>query len=101
MNKKRMINIILLSFAILIAAIPLVVVRESEFGGADGKAADYVEETNEGFAPWFEPVWTPPGGETESLLFAIQAVIGSGVIFYCIGYLKGRHDTMIINRVEK
>ncbi len=92
MNKKWIINIALLLLAAVIAIIPLVIVKDSEFGGADGAASEVVEEMNEGFKPWFSPIWEPPGGETESLLFALQAALGSGVIFYCIGYLKGRNE---------
>ncbi len=91
MSKKRSINIVLLLLAAVITIIPLMAVK-SEFGGADGAASEVVEEMNEGFQPWFNPIWTPPGGETESLLFALQAALGSGVIFYWIGYLQGRHE---------
>ena len=89
---KWMINLALFALAALIAVFPLTVVKDSEFGGADGAASEVVEEMNEGFEPWFSPIWEPPGGETESLLFALQAALGSGVIFYCIGYLKGRNE---------
>lgn len=93
MNKKMSINIGLLLVAALIAIIPLLTVKDSEFGGADGRASEVVEEMNEDFEPWFQPLWEPPGGETESLLFAFQAALGSGVIFFCIGYLKGRNES--------
>ncbi len=32
----------------------------------------------------------PPGGETESLLFCLQAALGSGVLFFGFGYLVAR-----------
>ena len=92
MNKKWMLNIVLLLSAAVIAIVPLVIVKDSTFEGADGKAVEIVEEINEGFQPWYKPFWEPPGGETESFFFAVQAAIGSGVIFYCIGYLKGRRE---------
>ena len=92
MNIKWLLNIVLLLSAAMIAVVPLVIVRDSTFEGADGKAAELVEEINEGFQPWHKPIWEPPGGETESFFFALQAAFGSGVIFYCIGYLKGRRD---------
>lgn len=92
MNRNWIVNIMLLLLAALIVIFPLMVVKDSEFGGADGEASEAIEEMNEGFEPWFSPLWEPPGGETESLLFALQAALGSGVIFYCIGYLKGRAE---------
>ena len=101
MTKKWMINVVLLLLAALISVAPLVFVRNSEFTGADSKAVETIEEMNDGFVPWFNPIWEPPGGETESLFFALQAAIGSGVIFYCIGYLKGRNDTKLFDRPEK
>lgn len=91
MNKKWRLNVALLLLAAIIAMIPLMTVK-SEFGGADGAASEAIEGMDKGFKPWFTPIWEPPGGETESLLFALQAALGSGVIFYCIGYLKGRSE---------
>lgn len=92
-NRTWTINIGLLVLAALIAIFPLMIVKDSEFAGADGEAGEVIEEMHEGeFEPWFTPFWEPPGGETESLLFALQAALGSGVIFYCLGYLKGKHE---------
>lgn len=91
-SKNRLINAGLLLLAALVAIFPLMIVRDSEFGGADGQAGEVIEEMHEGeFEPWFTPLWEPPGGETESLLFALQAALGSGVMFYCLGYLKGKN----------
>lgn len=42
------------------------------------------------YEPWFQPLLEPPGGETESLLFALQAALGAGVIGYAIGLYRGR-----------
>ncbi len=92
MTKKQVIiNIVLLCVAALIAVVPLVIVKNSEFAGADGKAEKAVVEIAGEFEPHAVPIWEPPGSETESLLFALQAALGSGVIFYCIGYLRGKH----------
>lgn len=62
---------------------------DSEWGGADGGAEDMISET--GYEPWFEsPLWAPPSGEVESLLFAIQAAIGTGVACTIFGYWLGQ-----------
>ncbi len=61
----------------------------SEFGGADGMVVELIDEADR-YTPWFDNVWAPPGGETESLLFSLQAAIGAGVLFYFIGYIKGK-----------
>ncbi len=64
---------------------------DSEFGGADGLAGDVIAEIDPSYEPWFEGVgFEPPGGETESLLFALQAAFGSVIIGYTIGYYKGK-----------
>ena len=70
-------NTILILLVILLAAAPLWLCREAEFGGADGMAAELVEESVPGFEPWFEPILEPASGEIESLLFALQAAVGS------------------------
>ena len=89
-KKSILINVGLLLLAAIIIVVPLAIVKNSEFEGADGKASEAIEEMNENFEPWFGSFWKPPGGETESMLFALQAALGSGVIFYSLGYLKGK-----------
>ena len=76
---------------VLLAIIPLATIQDSEFGGADGLGADTVTE----IAPeynneWISNIWEPPGGETESLLFALQATFGGLLIGYAFGYFRGR-----------
>jgi cobalt/nickel transport protein len=83
-------NWLLLVGVILLATIPLIVIRDSEFGGADGQAEEAIAEVKPEYEPWFGPIVEPPGGETESLLFALQAAIGAGTIGYAIGWFKGR-----------
>ena len=74
----------------VLAAAPLVLVRDSEFGGADGKATEAIAEVQPEYKPWFKPLIEPPGTETESFLFALQAAIGAGTIGYVIGLYRGR-----------
>ena len=75
---------------ILISAIPLIVVQDSEFGGADGLGAETVATLAPDYNPeWITNWWEPPGGETESALFALQAAIGGILIGYFFGYLRG------------
>jgi cobalt/nickel transport protein len=92
MKNKKVMNLVLISIAVMIAVMPLIIIKGSEFGGADGKAEDVVKESSPGYEPWIDSFWSPPGGETESLLFALQAAIGAGVVCMVIGYYKGRRD---------
>lgn len=87
-NKK---TIILLLICVIIAIIPLALIKDSEFSGADGLAVDVISEISPDYKPWATPLLEPPGSETESLLFCLQASIGSGILGYCIGILKERH----------
>ena len=83
-------NILLVCVAVLIGVIPLLTIKNSEFGGADGKAEELIGEINPDYEPWASSIITLPGGETESLLFALQAAIGAGVMGYVWGYFKGK-----------
>ena len=84
-------NLILIVLVVVLAAIPLVVCRDAEFGGADGEGESLVFEVHPDYEPIFSPLLEPASGEIESLLFALQAAIGSGVVFYCIGYMVGKN----------
>lgn len=89
--KKGAIAIILILLCVVIAIVPLLTIRDSEFGGADGEAEDIIAgEINPDYEPWAESLIEPPGGETESLLFCIQAAFGAGIIGLAFGYLIGR-----------
>ena len=88
-------NLLLLAGVIALAAVPLVLYRPSEdkevFAGADGQAQDVIGEVKPEYEPWYRNFWEPPSGEIESMLFSLQAAIGAGLVFYCIGYYGGRH----------
>lgn len=89
-NNKLFINLILIAIVIALAAVPFFIAKDAEFGGADGQAKKAIGEINAGYQPWFNPIYKPASGEIESLLFAVQAAIGAGVIGYGLGYMKGK-----------
>ncbi|MFP3387265.1 energy-coupling factor ABC transporter substrate-binding protein [Brevibacillus sp. SIMBA_040] len=89
---KKGLNWLLLLGVVVLAVLPLVLVQDSEFGGADGAAEEAIKEISPSYEPWFQPLLEPPGGETESLLFAVQAALGAGVVGYAMGLYKGRLD---------
>ena len=89
-NSRGWPNHILLLAIVALTVFPLIVIKDSEFGGADGKAGDVLTELNPEYEPWFEPILEPPGGETEGLLFALQAAFGAGILGYGIGWYRGR-----------
>jgi cobalt/nickel transport protein len=83
-------NLLLAFLVIFIAAIPLIFEKNEKFGGSDDKAKAEINKIDVNYKPWFSPIWQPPSSEVESLLFALQAAIGSGVVCYYLGYLKGK-----------
>jgi cobalt/nickel transport protein len=80
--------IILIAIVVVIVVLPLILLPDAEFGGADAGAEDALSDT--GYEPWFTPIWEPPSGEIESLLFALQAAIGAVIIGYFVGYERGK-----------
>lgn len=86
---------LLLILVVVLAIIPLFLHPESEFGGADGMAEETIAEIDPGTEPWISPLWEPPGGETESLLFGLQAALGAGVIGYFFGVKKGQRKEAV------
>lgn len=85
-------NIVLILIVIGLAIIPFFIAKDAEFGGADGEAEKAITEIKADYEPWFVPIWEPPSGEIESLLFALQAALGAGFIGYYIGYGRGRKN---------
>jgi cobalt/nickel transport protein len=86
-------NILLLVGAIALAVVPLVMIGHGgggAFGGSDDLATKLITAIEPGYHRWVSPVWEPPSGEIESLLFAVQASLGTGVVAYCLGYYRGR-----------
>jgi cobalt/nickel transport protein len=60
-----------------------------EWAGADSQAENVISQLTGGtYQPWTQSVYTPPSGEIESLLFAMQAAIGSLIIGYFLGYYR-------------
>lgn len=91
MTGKLKTAVLLLLLCVVIAVVPLVMIRDSEFGGADGAAEELITEINPEYEVWASPVMEPPGGETESLLFCLQAALGAGIFGYGFGVLRERY----------
>ncbi|TYP79532.1 energy-coupling factor ABC transporter substrate-binding protein [Paenibacillus methanolicus] len=85
---KRYRNTWIVVAVILLAVLPLALVN-GEFGGADGQAEEIIATVDPAYEPWFSSLLSPPG-ETESMLFALQAALGAGFIGYVIGLFRGK-----------
>lgn len=83
-------NTLLFVLVVVIAVIPLAFV-EGEYGGSDGQAEALITEINADYEPWASPLFEPASGEIESLLFALQAAIGAGIIGFGFGRLSAKY----------
>jgi cobalt/nickel transport protein len=96
-------NLLLLAAVLVLAVIPLLLPvpdgLNEPFTGADDQAKAAIAASHPGYTPWFKPLWEPPSSEIASLLFALQAALGAGLLGYYIGFKRGqvqggrRHDT--------
>ena len=90
-KSKKMTIIVLLLMAVLIAVIPLFILKGAAFGGSDDAGSQTIEEiTGSDYQPWFTPVlekWMDGEipAEVESLMFCLQTGIGAGVLFFFLG----------------
>jgi cobalt/nickel transport protein len=83
-------NIVLVIIAILLIASPLIINKNAEYSGSDGKAEEVITEISPNYKPWVSSIYKPQSGEVESLLFVVQASLGTGIICYYLGYMKGK-----------
>ena len=66
---------------------------DAEYGGADGQVEGVITELTDGaYEPTTKPLWEPPSGEIESLLFGLQAAFGALIIGYFFGYNRGKNS---------
>lgn len=87
-------DFILLLLAVLVALAPLLLPLPQElaepFAGADAQAEALIVATHPDYQRWFEPLWEPPSGEIATLLFALQAALGGGLLGYYFGLRRGQ-----------
>ena len=83
-------TLILLAMVIALVILPFFINHGGEYGGSDDQAEGVITAVDPGYEPWFHPLYEPASGEIESLLFTLQGSLGAAVIFYILGYYKGR-----------
>lgn len=90
---SRKLELIVLAILLIFAAqfFYMSSTTNAEYGGADDKPAGVIEQITGGtYKPIAEPIWEPPSGEIESLLFGLQAAFGAGIIGYFLGYYRAK-----------
>jgi len=90
--KRTNLMLLLLAFLVTLSPLlsPLPKALEQPFAGADAQAEALIVAANPDYQRWFEPLWEPPSGEIETLLFALQAALGSGLLGYYLGLRRGQ-----------
>lgn len=83
-------NLIILLVVVVIVVAPLLFLKNADFSGADGLAMETVTEISSNYKPWVHSILKPKSGEIESLLFALQASIGTGVVGFILGRITGK-----------
>ncbi|CAK0752857.1 Cobalt transport protein CbiN [uncultured Gammaproteobacteria bacterium] len=88
-------NLMLLFAVVLIVILPMVWSMappegEGRFKGADDLAMTAINTIAPDYVPWWQSLWKPPSGEIESMLFALQAALGAGMLGYYLGLRQGR-----------
>lgn len=85
-------NLLLILAAVIIVVVPLIFLQDAEFAGADGLAEEAITEIDPDYVPWFDSLIELPSGEIESLLFCVQAAIGSGVVCFILGRMTAKPE---------
>lgn len=83
---------------VLLVAMPLVLMPGHTFVGSDNMGSSVIRQLAPTYdSSWVRNWWTPPGSETESMLFALQAAAGGMLVGYAFGYFRGRKSAMPAN----
>lgn len=95
MKKDRKLFIGLLIFALLLVMMPVILLKDAEFGGSDDAGSVKIEEIQGEYEPWATPIFEvflggEIPGEIESLLFCVQTGIGVGIIAFFMGRFTER-----------
>lgn len=96
---RKMLVIVLILAAVLIAGFPLFALKGAEFGGSDDAGSVMIGEITGSYEPWFTPVLETMidgelPGEVESLFFCLQTGIGVGIMAFCMGRMVERKKWM-------
>jgi cobalt/nickel transport protein len=89
-GSKKIQNWLLISGVVGLTLLPLLIVKDGKFGGADEQGQAAITAIQPDYKPWFQSIFQPASAEIASLLFATQAALGAGTIGYVIGLYKGR-----------
>lgn len=87
---KKMMILLFLVVALVVS--PFFINHGGSYGGSDNEAEGLITTLAPHYKPWFAPLYEPASGEIESLLFTLQGCLGTGVVFYILGFYRGRES---------
>jgi len=91
MSRKLELAVIFLILIFAASFLYISFTTNAQWGGADDKPEETIKQITGGaYTPIAKPIWEPPSGEIESLLFALQAAIGAIIIGYFLGYYRAK-----------
>lgn len=84
--------ILWVSMAVVAAVLFQIVMADTLalFDGTDDQSVGVIQQIDANYQPIFEPFWEPGSDQTETLLFALQTLIGVGIIGAYIIYSEKR-----------
>ena len=83
-------TLILWALLIALVIVPFLLPNGGRYEGSDGQAEAAISQLAPDYQPWFSPLFEPASGEVESLLFTLQGCLGTAVIFYILGFYRGK-----------
>lgn len=90
---RGLVNVVIVLAIVVVFVVALAVgLSRGDFGGTDAAATGEIARSDPDYEPWFEGLWSQPGGEVESGLFAMQAALGAGVLGFVLGSLRERRQ---------
>ncbi len=84
--------LILLSLVVALMVMPFFINHGGSYGGSDNEAEGLIGTLAPDYKPWFSSLYEPASSEIESLLFTLQGSIGTGVVFYILGFYRGKES---------
>ncbi len=90
----------LLKFALVVIGVGVLTyslhmgVGQSAYIGTDNKAVALIQTQVPSYQPWMAAWWSPESAEDEALLFALQAMLGTGVLalaWWRLGWVRRLH----------
>lgn len=89
---RRLWHIIGISVIILIVVTAIIIINRSlELVGSDDRGSEKINEINPEYEPWFNNLWEP-SPQLESILFLIQAAIGTCILAIALYKIYGKSE---------